>query len=524
MTLTETNAAVTETAPAPRPANTKRPILIGLLAVLLLMLSFGAWALASPVGASPDEDFHLASIWCGSGERDGLCAPGSTPESRLVPDNIEQAICYAHEPSESAACQGKDFLDGSFGLAESDRVNGDGLYPSGYYFWASLFAGDNMVISTLLIRFAQALLFSALAVGLWALLPRANRLAYVGGIAATFVPFGMFLIPSINPSGWAISSAVLLLPSLIGYLSTTGWRSWALGAYAVFAALLGLGARGDSAAYTAIAVLAALVLTLEKSRAFYARAILPLGLLLLAAAAFLSANQTGSALSGGMAIDDAAEIPKRALIAINLIDLPELFFGVVGQNFDGSPYSGLGWLDTPMPGLVWFSTTAVLAGVLFTALARSDWRKSIALGGVGLATIAIPMLLLVQNGVTVGWQVQPRYIMPLLIMFVMVALMPARERGHDGGWVLRHPRFSLVQGGIAAALLTVANSVALYVNMRRYVAPGELDLSGSAEWWWRVGPPPMVVWGTGSLAFALLAALLLWLASAQRRKVNERAE
>ncbi|QIM19289.1 DUF2142 domain-containing protein [Leucobacter coleopterorum] len=285
-------------------------------------------------------------------------------------------------------------------------------------------------------------------------------------------------------------------------------------------------ARGDAAAYTAIAVLAALVLTFEKSRAFFVRAILPLALMVFAAFAFLSANQTGSALSGGMALNDAAEIPKRALIAINLFDLPELFFGIVGQNFDGSPYSGLGWLDTPMPGLVWFSTTAVLAGVLFVALARSDWRKTIALVGVGLATVAIPMLLLVQNGVTVGWQVQPRYIMPLLIMFVIVALMPTRDRGSvvSGAPVFRQPTFSLVQAGVAAGLLTVANSVALFCNMRRYVAPGELDLNGAAEWWWRVGPSPMMVWGTGTLAFALLAALLLWIASSQRRKVNDGAE
>lgn len=526
MPVTATNPSEVEatTSANVKQSRARRPLLLGLLALLLMMLSFGAWALASPVGASPDEDFHLASIWCGSGEREGLCAPGGTTESRMVPDNIQRAICYAHEPTISAACQGERFLDGAFGLTESDRVNGDGLYPSGYYFWSSLFAGDNMVLSTLALRFAQALLFSALAVGLWMLLPRTNRLSYVGGIVVTFVPFGMFLIPSINPSGWAISSAVLLLPSLIGYLSTSGWRSWALGGYALFAALLGLGARGDAAAYTVIAVLAALVLTFEKTRAFYTRALLPAALLVFAAVAFLGANQTGSALSGGMALTDAAEIPKRALIVINLFDLPELHLGILGQNFDSSPYSGLGWLDTPLPGMVWFSTTAVLAGVLFTALARSDWRKSIALAGVGLAAIAIPMLLLVQNGVTVGWQVQPRYIMPLLIMFVMVALMPSRERGFAPGDRLHHPRFSVVQCGIAAGLLTVANSVALYVNMRRYVAPGETSIAGSLEWWWRVGPSPLVVWGVGSLAFGLVLTLLLWLVASQRRQVNDSAE
>ncbi|QIM19287.1 hypothetical protein G7066_13215 [Leucobacter coleopterorum] len=42
---------------------------IGIL--LATLVTFGAWALSSPIGATPDEDFHLASIWCGSGEREG---------------------------------------------------------------------------------------------------------------------------------------------------------------------------------------------------------------------------------------------------------------------------------------------------------------------------------------------------------------------------------------------------------------------------------------------------------------------
>ncbi|PRI10213.1 DUF2142 domain-containing protein [Leucobacter massiliensis] len=504
----ETVVRDTARAAAEPGVSGRRTALFAVLAGLLLMLTFGAWALSSPVGASPDEDFHIASIWCGSGEREGLCGAGSSADTRMVPDTIERAICYAHEPSRSAACQGGDFLDGRFGLTESDRVNGDGLYPSGYYFWTSLLASDNLVLSVLAMRFAQALLFSVLAVGLWLLLPRANRLAYAGGIVATFVPFGLFLIPSINPSGWAIASAALLLPALLGFFASEGRRAWALGGYAALAALLGLGARGDSAAYTVIAVLAALALSWEHSRRFWLRAIIPFGVIVAAAVAFLSANQTGSALGGGMAIDGAAEVPKRALLVGNLFDLPELFFGVLGQNFDDSPYTGLGWLDTPLPALVWLPTTFVFSAVLFTALAHFDWRKTVAVLGVASATVAIPLLLLVQNGVRVGWQVQPRYIMPLIIMLVIVALAPSR--GPGGEW--RRPGFSPAQCWTAAALLTVANSVALYTNLRRYVAPAEPRLGASVDWWWRSAPPPEFVWFAGSVAFAALAVLLVLLA------------
>lgn len=488
------------------PAKPRRPArrhLVAILAGVLMMLTFGAWAIASPVGSSPDEDFHLASVWCGAGEREGLCGPGAEADSRLVPDNIEVAICYAHEPELSAACQGPDFNDGAFGLVESDRVNGDGLYPSGYYYVTSFLAGENMVLSVILMRIAHALLFTVLTVSLWLLLPSRSRVAYVGAMVVTFVPLGLFLIPSINPSGWAITSAALLLPSLFAYLTSDGRRVWVFAAYAVLAAVLGLAARGDSAAYTAVAALAALVLSFSMTRRYWLRALLPITLLLAAARAFLSANQTGSALGGGMAIEGADPVPKSALTVVNLLELLDLHLGVVGQNFDNSPYTGLGWLDTPLPAIVWVPTTFVFAGLFFAGLARFDTRKLIAFAGVGFAAVVIPMFLLVQNGVYVGYQVQPRYIMPLVVMLVFVALTPAGPRDTRGVTV------SVVQAYIAAVLLAISGSVALFVHLRRYVAPGDVGL-GRQEWWWNIGPEPVTVWVIGSAAFTAQMLLIAW--------------
>ena len=37
------------------------------LVPLLAILALACWALASPVGSSPDDNFHLASIWCAGG-------------------------------------------------------------------------------------------------------------------------------------------------------------------------------------------------------------------------------------------------------------------------------------------------------------------------------------------------------------------------------------------------------------------------------------------------------------------------
>lgn len=494
-----------------------RRVLFALGIMLLAFLSLGAWAVASPVGSSPDEDFHLASIWCGAGEREGLCGQGSSPDHRAIPNSIEDSICYAHDNEQSAACQGDTFFQAGFELIDSKRVNTGGQYPSGYYFWTSWFASDNLTVSVLVIRVLQAALFTGLVALLWKLLPRQNRPALIGGIALTFVPLGMFLIPSVNPSGWAIASGALLLPSLVGYLTTEGRQRLLLGAFAVLAALLGLGARGDSAAYTVVAVLAALVLTFQMTLSFALRAILPTAIIIASAVVFLSAGQTGLALDG-MTQDGFESYSTTKLMLENFLALPELFAGVLGQNFDGTEYTGLGWLDTPLPAAVWGLTTFVFAGVVFAALRRLSTRRAVALIGVAAATFIIPFTILVQSHVLVGNQVQPRYIMPLVTMFVIVALSPSFKQG-AGFDAAQLTRLTTVQLWIVAALLSIANAVALFIHMRRYISPGNFNLN-DADWWWQVGPPPMLVLFIGAASFAAFAAMAVRLIQQNRARME----
>lgn len=466
---------------------------------LLLLIALSAWALSSPVGASPDDDFHLASIWCGNGEREGLCGPGDDEKSRLIPDKAANSICYAFQPETDASCQGEDFLDEGITLAESDRVNSGSQYPSGFYFWNSFFASDNIAVSTIMIRIANAALFSALTVGTWLLLPRRFRLTLSAGIALTFVPLAAFLIPSTNPSSWSIMSMAILFPALLGFFATSGAQRIALGGVAIFSALLGLGARGDSAAYTAVAICAAVVLSFRTQKRFWLSAALPAALLILAAVAFLTAGQTGVAL-GGMS-SGAPAASKPVLLVENIFGMPMLWGGVFGIDW------GLGWLDTMMPPIVWGCTLFVAAGALFLSLRWQGWRKLVAIAGTGFAALAVPLYILVQSGVTVGFEVQPRYILPLVTLFMMTAIAPSTgtEAVHARGI-----RFTREQTWAIAALLTIANSVALYANMRRYTGPGTLHPSGNVDWWWAAGPTPLVTWLLGSAAFGAIMALFAY--------------
>lgn len=477
-------------------------VLWPVIAGLAIFVSLGAWALASPVGASPDDDFHLASIWCGQGEREGLCEEGSSPNSKLVPTKAANSACFAFEREVTAKCQGPEFLDSGFQLTETTRLNAGDQYPPAYYFITSFFTGDNIAISTIAIRLFNAALFSILAVGTWCLLPGRFRFTLAGSIALTFVPLGMFIVSSVNPSSWALMSGAFLLPALLGYFATEGWRRALLAAISVLSAFLAFGSRGDSAAFTIVAVLAAGVLSYKPKRQYWKASIVPLGIIVCGAIAFLGAGQTELAINGQMTVDSDPSNPalpeKPVLILLNLLSIPDLWTGIFGQDW------GLGWLDTPVPALVPATGIFLFAGALFASLSWISVRRAVALAGIGLAAIFLPVYVLVQAGAFVGSDVQPRYILPLITMFLAAAMAPSSDSHASATMGLRP---SHVQLWLIAAGLSAAQALSLFSNLHRYVTTGSYNLDAAIDWWWLAGPTPFTVLVIGSTTFAALMTL-----------------
>jgi len=479
-----------------RPA--RRWALPSILIPVLALLALLAWGFASPVGAGPDDDFHLSSTWCGGTTSTELCAPGSVDDERLVsPDLFSDATCYAFDPLKSAGCQGADFGDDlTAGLTSSDRGNFAGLYPPVYYFVTSLFAGDNLETSALVMRALTSVLFVGLMTALYFLLPTRRRTTLIASVAVTIVPLGMFLIPSNNPSGWAILSAATLWMALLGYFETSGIRRVLLAVLAVLATVIGAGARADSAIYAGIAIVAVLILTARRGGDYLRLAILPVGLVALALVGFFSANQASAATSG-LAGGAGAGYGAYALIVNNLIQLPSLLTGAFGVW-------GLGWLDTAMPAIVQACAIGAVVGAVVLGLRARSRRKSLAALFVAATVLAVPMYILYRSDAIVGSQVQPRYILPLIILFVGIVLL--RPEGAA-------PVFSRGTVLLIAGALSVANAVALHANIRRYVTGTDViggNLDTDAEWWWNVPFSPMAMWFVGAAAFT---ATVFWLAA-----------
>src|SRR5665647_789409 len=106
------------------------PILIVVIAAAVAGL---AWAISSPIGSSPDEDYHLASIGCpppveSSGCRVQTDAQGTTTVA-LNARVVAAPACYAFHPDTSAACIWAIPADMTVNDGRYDR----GEYPVGFY-------------------------------------------------------------------------------------------------------------------------------------------------------------------------------------------------------------------------------------------------------------------------------------------------------------------------------------------------------------------------------------------------------
>lgn len=467
-----------------------RQIFASALIPLALLIALFAWGASSPPGSSPDEDYHMGSIWCANGIIEDRCEAGVDATERSVPTEVAIAAkCFAFMPEQSASCP---LFEGT--MKSTPRGNWfDNGYPPVFYGVMSIFVTPDLSVSIVMMRVFNAVLYVGVLTALFFFLPLRMRSFLVWGAVLTAVPLGMFLIPSVNPSSWAILQATGLWLAVWGFFEQVGVRKIGLGVLSVLLMVIGAGARSDSAAYGVLAVMVAVVLGFRKDRRFLVELLLPLVLVVIAASLFLTSGQSGVLTATTPDQKDSV----FSLIFMNLKQLPQLWIGALGLW-------GLGWLDTQMPPVVWVTTVTLFAGVAFWGLRTGDLRKWLSMTALAGAIIAVPMYILVREGILVGSGVQPRYVYPLMIVFAGVVLLGLHRTDLGLG---------RVQLLVIAVGLAMANALALHTNMRRYITGVDgrgVNLNREIEWWWNAPITPMAMWVLGSVAFAALLAALVW--------------
>lgn len=475
------------------------------LGVVAAFAALGAWALSSPVGSGSDDDYHLESIWCAGGDADDRCATIDA-DTVSVPRAVATAGCFRHEPTQPARCP--DETGPGDEMVPSPRHNYGDLYPDGYYATMNVLVTGNPTASVVAMRFANAAI-ALVAIGLTAAaVDRAGRRALAMAWLATLVPLGMFTLASNNPSAWAVVGVGTFWASFDAWWTRAGERRDGLCLMAMaLSATLAITSRTDSAAYVALIAGAIVVPELFTTtpaafvRRHRSRLAVPAVLVVAAGLTLVSNRQGTVALEGfddtRVRVESAAEVWSH-----NIWSLPHLWTGALG-----SPPRVLGWLDVETTRAVWIPTVLVFFGLLGTAARFAGRRTLIVAAPLVAALTVLPLWILWQSRALIPDRVQPRYLLPL--MFALVGIVVVRALRQRPGIV---PRWAL---WVAAIGLSFANSVALHTNLRRHVTGTDrtgfvIDPDGG--WWWSSGPGPMSLWFVGSVAFAVVCAVVAgWL-------------
>ena len=481
------------------------------VAALAAVVCGAMWALSSPIGSSPDDNYHQASIWCAgatSSAPTDSCEVVGTSETTggrvvEVPALVGAPNCFAFNPAESGACQRP--LEGE--TITTEAVD-SGTYPGGFYRVMHLFVGDSIPESVLAIRLVNVVL-GAVLIGAIALVTTASvRRLMLLTLVPVLVPLGWFILASVNPSSWALSGLTGYGFALHTVLVVPGRRRRVAAAVLAAVALaMALGSRGDAPVYAGIITVA---LCLVHARSFLADKRLlaiPVAVAVVCLWRVFAAAQVAS-IAGASAETDRT---LSEVVPNLLLEFPALFSGMFGYAF------GLGWLDTSVNSITAYPVALILGFLGLTGLGRLSGAKAAAVAVIFVPMLVIPLMTLFRTRLIVGESVQPRYLLPLMPMLLAILLL---ER--DGRGAIRLTR---VQSVLIVLALTVANTAAIYANLRRYVTgidgPTLID---HLEWWWQSAPSPDVVTVAGGLAFGLMAAPLVamsWREGADATPVTE---
>jgi hypothetical protein len=460
-------------------------------------MTLGAWAFASPIGSTPDDDYHLVSIWCGQGFRDGICEEGSEPREVVVRETLmTYSFCYAGKPDETGECKETE------AFAPTTRSNG-GENPRVFYWVMSWFASNDLTASIISIRFFNSILIVLGFAAVIFALPRHLRRVPVVSAVSVAVPLGLFIIPSTNPSAWGVYAVFLFFSAFLGFVLTKNRRSrWILGPIALMTLLMAAGSRPDSALYILVAVAAVIVITFTRKMINPINISIVAALMLLGAIFFFGSANTSATLTG--APGGGLTTFTGGQLYANVTNLPTLWVGGFGVW-------GLGWLDTPMSPIVWVVGWGVFLSLVFAAIMYFNLQQALSVSLIFAALVLVPMLALTASGLIVGQFVQPRYLTGLLGMLVAAAMFRSSV---SAGLVM-----SRAQVWIIGFALMFAHFIALRTNLGRYLTGmSEVaeNLDYGFEWWW-VGRPasgelfwfsPNLVWITGSVAFAVFLVSL----------------
>lgn len=503
-------------------AGERRTGLTATLMVSAAALTLAAWLYASPPGSSPDDGYHLGSIWCANGYQPGRCLEGvgiGNPDFAIAPAVLSALPCVGGDGRAPATCINGVYerFDGEF---RPIPANITGTRASLYYRAANVLVSDDHAAAIARIRGMNAvlaLLVVALTAGLAA---HDVRRAVVTTWLIASVPLGVFLLTSLNSTAWGlIGLGTFWANTLTAVRPSSPWRRSGAAILAVIGVLMALGARTEAAAHLAVTVIALVALLSSDSRfrmstigrlkerpvvasiAILSALAVAIGAFRVSGFSYLLGATSGFERGWERLVARGISNPALTLAA----ETPQLWTGGLGTW-------SLGWLDTNMPSAVSVSTTMAFFVLVALGLTGASYGRGAAAAAVLAGMLVLPVGSLLSSGLIVLEQLQARHYLPLLYILLGIAL--TRSPGQGPLVLGRGLRWSI------AGALSIGHATALTININRYTRGLTeflyIDTNREVAWWWGgLAPSPDIVWGVGSIAFAVGAFATLNLFSEQ---------
>jgi hypothetical protein len=483
-------------------------------ALVAFGLMIGAWSLATPLFAAPDEPSHVIQAAAAvRGEFDVPAQPGTygAMSKVKVPEWAGEAgtlpDCFAFKSSVPAGCELPLGDQRVTVLVETQFSN----YPPLYYLVVGvpslIWSGSGAVYA---MRLVSLILCSGLiALGLFLLGRYHPRRLPLAGAALALTPMVLFLSAVVNSSGMEITAAFAAWCGGLCILEQDEVPA-ALALWTAVAFVVLILSRPISPANAAIIVVVLVALGgLKRARSVLHdrrfRLVWVPALLATAVAGVLLVIGGSPGLLHA-SVDAHLDLIRSAWVTLQLV--PTDLRQMVGR---------FGWLDTPVPYVIYISWWSMVGGLCAVAVVVSrKCRRALPL----LVVLAAATLVAFQAPKidTVGIYWQARYSLPLAVGLPLVASTLQARRGSHGSPSRPGPLITVAGILVVGSAVIAAQVAAFIAALHRYQTGVGAAVGAPVRW-----KPP----GGTSLVIALLVSglalalgLFVWVALAPGRRLE----
>lgn len=476
---------------------------------ILVSLLFGyliCWALSTPTGSSPDDGYHLSSIWCVDSNSSQCMASG---QSFAVPSLVAGSSykCFAQwgtivekKYNQSAKC----IESAEDSNSEVSYLNNNtGMYPKIFYEISNIFVGESVNNSVIKIRIFWGALLSLLLFISLISADKSNRQAMLLNLILYLSPVFAFLTVSTNPTSGSLIG-LFFLPTFLSLCLSEKGKTKYLGVCGVaFSTLVAAGSRTDGGFFVVVILVAWAFINFKSKHKMIIFKVCSLSFVLAILLGLLVLKNSKSVGLQAVVSHPTSMLFNIDLLIFNILHLYEYYLGIWGLDWS------LGWKYEPkLVDWISYAQGTITLTILGLLLRIRKTKGLLVLLYLVVVSLVVPLYMFQASGAQVGDFVQPRYILPFLL--AATALLLANFSRNE--YKYKNPL--VLSAGLIFTISSISSYWAQITRVTRGTSGNIFRAEKPSDWWWEgfVLPPSVLfcvfVTLSMTLSFSICAELM----------------